>query len=59
MDELATAGVTLSASAGEKQTASAKAKYKYLTVAAFLSSVNNAMYWKLLEDLENDLTKGS
>jgi hypothetical protein len=51
-------GVTLPTSAGVKQAASAKAKYKCIAVA-FLSSVDKTRYGKLLEDLYNDCTKGA
>jgi hypothetical protein len=43
---------------GEKQKASERANIKFLSVA-FLSCVDKARYGKMLEEIENDYTKGT
>jgi hypothetical protein len=56
-DEIVAAGYTAPASATEKETASNTAREKFLAML-FLYAVDKFRYGKLLDELENDLTKG-
>jgi hypothetical protein len=57
-DEIEVAGFTLPVSAAETKTASDVARNKFLAMA-FLHAVEKLRYGTLLDELENDFTKGT
>jgi hypothetical protein len=57
-DEITEAGYTLPASDNETKTASDTARYKFLGMA-FMISVDRYRYGTLLDEMENDMTKGT
>jgi hypothetical protein len=56
-DEIVAAGYTAPASVAERETASNTAREKFLAMS-FLYAVDKFRYGKLLDELENDFTKG-
>jgi hypothetical protein len=56
-DEIEAAGYTAPASATERETASNTAREKFLAMS-FLYAVDKFRYGKILDELENDFTKG-